>query len=62
LYGNIVYFFLRCAANEKNKSTIVCSSAHDFGFKADLNKYYTVEGSKEGQQNNEFRKIKEMVR
>jgi hypothetical protein len=27
------------------------------GFKADLNKYY--QSSKEGQQNNEFRKIKE---
>jgi hypothetical protein len=29
------------------------------GFKADLNKYYQSKVVKEGQQNNEFRKIKE---
>jgi hypothetical protein len=36
----ISFTFLRCAANEKNKSTIGAVLLMILGFKADLNKYY----------------------
>jgi hypothetical protein len=44
---------------KKNKSTIGAVLLMILGFKADLNKYYQSKVVKEGQQNNEFRKIKE---